>query len=199
MLRWLGFCVVALLMLMCSVAKAEQYQSCNGITFYSADDDPAGLNIRSGPGTKHPVVGKTRWHHLYMTAFKVIGSQDGWFKVQAVGEWNYRKQQREALQSYAGIGWVSAKKLRVEYYAGDTIVLHSQPGSKASRSIPVELEISGPQRLVACQGQWVLVEHDEIIEMADDPKDEKSKTDRGWIDGICKKGKRCPFLPSGGQ
>lgn len=194
-----AFALAAMLCVTSAAAEAASAkQSCNGITLYSADKDPAGLNIRSGPGTNFPVLGTTRWRHLHMTAFTVTGSQNGWFKVQAIGEWDYKQQKLLPLQSFKGVGWVSAKKLLIEYYAGESIFLRNAPGSKSGRKISVELEISGPQRLLACKDHWVKIEHAEITEMADDPKDEKTAVYSGWIDGRCSKDKHCPFLPTGG-
>jgi hypothetical protein len=197
-LKLAALSILAATAMLPSNAVASEYQSCSGVTLYSADDDPAGLNIRSGPSTQHAVLGKTEHRQLFMTAFNVIGSQDGWFKVKAIGEWDYKLQGMKPLQSFGGIGWVSGKKLNVTYYAGETIFLHKTAASKKVKKISVELEISGPQRLIGCKGQWVLIEHDEITEMADDPKDEKSTVYLGWVDGQCNHGKRCPFVPTGG-
>jgi hypothetical protein len=181
-----------------SANAAKVKRTCKDITFYSADEDPAGLNIRSGPGIQHRVLGSTRWRNLHMTAFDVLDSQNGWFKVKAIGEWDYQRQKLLPLESYGGIGWVSGKKLLVEYYAGETIFLHHALRSKSVQRIQVELEISGPQQLLACKSNWVKIQHSEITEMADDPKDEKSIVYSGWIDGRCSKDKHCPFLPTGG-
>nr|WP_240049151.1 SH3 domain-containing protein [Parerythrobacter lutipelagi] len=173
------------------------FEACNGIYLYSADKDPAGLNIRSGPGTQYKVLGRTNWQHLKMTEFKVLGSQDGWFKVLPNAEWNYRTQKLEPLAGYAGEGWVSAKMLEMTYYEGDEFDLHAVPGSKDKQHFIRELEVSGPQKLASCKGRWVQIEHSEWT-LADDPEDEVETVYAGWILGFCASGKPCPFLPTGG-
>jgi Bacterial SH3 domain len=194
------FALTALAVSPASAAPADTgagKQRCNGITFYSADENPAGLDIRSGPGANYPVLGKTHWQHLFMTAFKVLDSRNGWFKVQAISEWDYGLQKHVPLKGYGGVGWVSAKNLLVEYYAGETFFLHRNPGSRSGRQILVELEISGPQRLLECKGSWVRIEHLEIIEISEDGAD-KVESVKGWINGSCDPKKHCPFVPTGG-
>jgi hypothetical protein len=178
--------------------RPEGFQACHDIYFYNADEDPNGLNIRSGPGLDFRVLGTTRYKHLFMTEFAVIGSQDGWFKIRPTAEWDYRNRKLTPLQGYAGEGWVAATKLEMTYYAGDQFDLHKRPGSKESQHIFEELEVSGPQKLISCQGDWVQIEHSEWT-WDDDPDDAVETVYSGWIPGKCVAKQRCPFLPTGGM
>jgi hypothetical protein len=176
-------------------AKKRGFQSCKNIVFYSADEDPKGLNIRSGPGIHFPILGKTAWRELDMTAFQVLGSENGWFKVKAIGEYGYRERRIKPLRSFGDIGWVSGTKLNIHYFEGTNFFLHVAPASTQREKVLVELEVSGPQRIIACEGNWVLIEHYETVSI----EPEREITKSGWVPGSCPPpGRRCPFRPSTG-
>jgi hypothetical protein len=77
---------------------------------YSSDPDPAGANVRSGPGTQYPVIGvltPDANDAFFTPEFRVTDFQDGWFKIgdAVVGQFTGGPE----VTVFEGPGWISAK------------------------------------------------------------------------------------------
>lgn len=84
---------------------------------YSDDSDPAGTNVRSGPGTDHDVIGvfkavQDTSGYVWSPEFAVTAFEDGWFKIGDARMRDYGDF--PPLQVFAGPGWVSAKLVEFE-------------------------------------------------------------------------------------
>lgn len=161
------------------------------IAGWSADPDPAGLNVRAAPNASARVVGKIPppWKapdrsgdagETYRSQFRIAGYRDGWFLIRdisAPGVAYGERYPRNLPQPYRGQGWVSARLVGAAlannnlppgrlYLAPST---HAATRPALRRGEPVS---TGDivQRLHACSGPWGLIE----IEGT-----------RGWWAGIC--------------
>ena len=181
-----------------SPALASLATPCSDIVLYGDGiDHPEGVNIRSGPSNGFKIVGITRPQNLYDTAFAVSASQNGWLKVRVIGELGYRTGKLATASGFSGSGWVSAKQLFIRFPAGKSFLLRSAAGSSKGRRFLVELETSGPQRILGCSGSWVRIAH---LEDTMNDNDELHSTEyAGWITGRCLPRGPCPFRPSWGK
>src|SRR4051812_13346244 len=79
---------------------------------YSDDSDPAGTNVRSGPGTSYAVIGvllpeTVEESYSFGPEFAVTAFDHGWFQI---GDANYGDYGGEGEKRvFDGPGWVSAK------------------------------------------------------------------------------------------
>lgn len=155
------------------------------IRAWSTDTDPDGQNVRAGPGTGYAVIGRLPApQHSGDTGFatevSIVGSQDGWFRIDAATINNYVDDNGPDVV-FEGDGWVSGRLLGLSVEGS---YLYTEP----SRHAPVALDLherpdlrqgpdyTGPslERLHACMGNWAEVEVTDL-----------GKRFRGWTDDIC--------------
>jgi len=161
------------------------------ISAWSADTDPAGMNLRAAPSAQARVIGRipAPWKapdrdgdagSTYRSEFKVIGYQNGWFLVRdikAPGVPYGERYPRSLPQAPRGQGWVSARLVGAALANGGLPPgrLHQAPNDNSAHANVSRQD--GPvgtgdpvQRLFACSGGWGLVE---------------IGGHRGWWRGIC--------------
>lgn len=133
------------------------------------ETDPAGLNVRSKPdqgstilGTLPPVITSRELDGLKVRVeVLALGSEKGWFRI-AQAQDNELLTGRPERTMFKGQGWVSGRKLRVKSQAR---AAYAQPDSKS----PVAFSFSDGSSfdndqmtqagsLIACRGDWALVE-----------------------------------------
>jgi Bacterial SH3 domain len=140
---------------------------CN-FTAFSDESDPGGLNVRAGPSTKFPVVGKLPpiWVEKggvlqIRVGTEVTDASNGWFKIRDSYDED-RLTGEPARPTYTGEGWVSGRKLVVMV---QTNVAHLKPD--ASSPVVLQLDeslafggdaLEKATRMVDCQGEWVQLE-----------------------------------------
>jgi hypothetical protein len=131
----------------------------------STDKDPKGLNVRAGPGTDYPVIGRVPPPIIvedkeYPAQVQITGSKDGWFRIKRAAQQHYDETWTTAFK---GKGWVFGGLLGI--LGLYELRLHSEP----SMSAPVVAEFfhNGPNgewggpdsikvdRLNSCRGYWV--------------------------------------------
>lgn len=140
-------------------------QACE-ISAWSIDSDPAGLNVRAGPGEDHPVIGRLPPPELiggdeYGTEANIVASQDGWFRIDRATTNNYGDG--DSVVVFEGDGWVSGRFLRRSI---EGLELHVAPAADAQVVFDFADhpgEEKGPdyfefERMRACQGWWIEVE-----------------------------------------
>jgi len=145
---------------------------------FADDDDPAGLNVRAEPGTAARVLGTlppvvvdhANGDFRVRIPLDVRGVRDGWFRIAGAHD-DVTLTGKPARPVYAGVGWVSGRKLAVKSQATRG---HARPDAAS----PVRLRMADDEgfdndamvsagRLVDCDGAWALVEVDETRLPAD--------------------------------
>lgn len=167
-----------------AAAHATEYPTSRcSFTAFVAAPDPEGINLRSGPGFSHGIVGRLppKGHHVddsslpAMVEVEVLDAKDGWFQIRNAKD-NVELTGRPARKLHKGYGWISGNKLTVHSQAS---VARSQPQARA-RAIAKEdgdaplLDIQGGHGLVDCKGGWAKVEFG---------PEKARKT--GWVDKLC--------------
>lgn len=87
---------------------------------YVGDKDPAGLNVRSGPGTEYPILKTLPTDRTVAVA--ITASAGGWFRINNVwicGELN--------IDTMDLVGWVSGTLLQVRVNYEIDVPLFSEP------------------------------------------------------------------------
>lgn len=153
---------------------------------WSTDPDPEGLNVRSGPGASHPVIGRLPppqdiEGERFATEVSITGSRDGWFRIDQATINNYIVDFGPDVV-FEGEGWVSgrhlglsveANRLFAEPSAEASVVLDVQKWSEGRSLSPEDLS-HRLRRLHACMGNWVDVE----VSIA-------GERFRGWTSDVC--------------
>jgi len=132
----------------------------------SNDRDPAGLNVREAPDLNAPILGRLLpptdigGGTMVRASVQVIGYRKGWFLIEA-GPYNDSDVPPGRPRPHSGRGWVAGNMLTAELLrdrlkhapsekSGDVVFLVSDAGSD-----PQNVKM---RRIVACSGDWVLVE-----------------------------------------
>jgi hypothetical protein len=176
---------------------------CHFVAFVE-ESDPAGLNVRAGPSTKAAVVGtlppvwKDDEGMQARVVVKVTGTANGWFRIREAFD-DESLTGQPARPAYAGVGWVSGRKLVVKSEANAG---HSRPdrGAPVTVQLKDDLVFDGNStisagRPVDCKGGWVLVDYDES-RFSDDMRPflqistaaragQPKGRFRTWLDKIC--------------
>jgi hypothetical protein len=158
---------------------------------WSADTDPAGLNVRDEPSERGRVLGRVppAWTApgrdgdpgtTYRSEFEIAGYRDGWFfirKIKAPGEDYNERYPRSRPQPFRGQGWVSARLVGGALSNGglpNGRLMQAPNAHAAYREVTRSGEpiTTGDivQRLYACSGNWALIEMEGV---------------RGWWNTIC--------------
>ena len=124
---------------------------------YVGDPDPAGLNVRSGPGKQFAVVGKLPQVE-YNLVVHVTGATGQWLRVEGA------ETQETGEVVFKGAGWVYGPMLvtQTKNYAGldpeePRVKIFKAPSLKAAvvLRLPNETEVT----LIGCKGTWAHVRH----------------------------------------
>lgn len=126
-------------------------QSCSASAFV-ADTDPAGLNVRSGPGSNFEVIDTLPTNEPVEVS--IVGTTDGWFLLN--------EAQSPAQQELEQLGWVYAPLLGVTTTSLDINApdapakLYASPdgASTVLAEIPKFSEVT----LLSCSGDWLQVQ-----------------------------------------
>jgi hypothetical protein len=152
---------------------------------YSDDSDPAGTNVRSGPGTDHGIIGvllpeTVEESYSFTPEFQVTAFENGWFQI---GDANYGDYGGDGeKKAFKGPGWVSAKL--VEYDIEDPL-LRDGPSLDAATVLDMNslydeanawnLSDVRVQTVHACEGGFL----DVTVTNA------AGQTKRGWVTHLC--------------
>jgi len=131
------------------------------VSAYVSDPDPAGLNVRAGPGAKHEVLG-VLFNEDPGTIIHIVQSRAGWMRFDKI-----------LLDPFAGQpgkkppaeGWVSGKQLSVDPQVddggvtgleGDEFYLYARPDDQAKKLRKLAHE-DMKIVLLDCKGRWLKV------------------------------------------
>ncbi|WP_017651559.1 SH3 domain-containing protein [Fortiea contorta] len=124
------------------LAKSKNPQKCD-ILAYVTDQDPQGVNVRSGASSKNKIIGTIPVNETV----NAIASADTWVKVT------------NASGGFQGTGWVSSSMLGIASRGYDTngVNLYSNPNQKSRKvgQIPPIVNV----KLLSCKGDWAQVEY----------------------------------------
>lgn len=150
-----------------AVAASGDIAACN-ISAWSTDPDPAGLNVRAGPGADTAVIARLPAPlkvegYTFGAEVSITGSKDGWFRIgKAVLEDYVGNQKTKVL--FEGEGWVTGRFLSLTVNAIDLRRAPSGSAPVVTRLIGEDAEGvgAGPdsfaiERLEACEGNWVKI------------------------------------------
>ena len=129
---------------------AEAITSCD-VAAYVIDQDPNGLNVRSGPGKTYKTIGNLPNQQVDGIAVHITGFQCDWARIdKAVEEGG--DQERTFFE---GDGWVYAPLLGV---GGMQTKLFEQQSAKSRVVIIIP---AGDDTVIVrgCRGKWMYVEH----------------------------------------
>lgn len=173
---------------------------------FVSETDPAGLNVRAGPGTTQKVVGTLPPVKLSgdeppvraMVEVEVSAGANGWFRIAKARD-NEMLTDAAPRPMFKGSGWVSGRKLTVKSQAvagrqgpdaKAPAVLSGQEGAGFDGDVFVQ---NG--RLLGCSGKWVLIEYGpfpadgEAMAGLDVKPAAKAGAESGrvraWVDRIC--------------
>ncbi|SDZ15079.1 hypothetical protein SAMN04487939_11874 [Lysobacter sp. yr284] len=171
---------------------------------FVTETDPAGLNVRAGPGTAHKVLGtlppirhsRDEPPMSAMVEVEVIAGADGWFKIRGAQD-NDALIEGPQRPMFKGTGWVSGRKLTVKSQASSG---RQRPDAKApavmighdAMSFDTDAFV-GSARLAGCSGRWALVEFGPIERDDDSGLEIKPAAKAGlaggrfraWVDRLC--------------
>lgn len=168
-------------LLLMPVSAVEPDQICDFYAF-TADPDPAGTNVRAGPGTSFPILsvlpqsyGSAEFDGEFAPDLHVIGFSDGWYQIESASVGLYGDAEETTI--FEGPGWISSRL--ASFYVED-LFLAVAPEADAVRNVDISSDswqYSGPtlQAVHGCLGGFV----DVTVANAE------GETARGWTDNIC--------------
>lgn len=195
MLKYVGPTLVMLFAgttLAASPATPPQETKCE-IGGWSIDSDPQGLNVRSAPDAKAPIVATlppVRYKKMsddypalgIGPSFNIIGSSNGWLKIQGGNDDDSMIIDQKARKTYAGIGWVWGGKVGLNL---QTTRGFEKPDPKSTvlfnatgQDVMAENSVTG---IAACDGKWVLAD----ARPYEEPTAKQRASIRAWFRGAC--------------
>jgi SH3-like domain-containing protein len=127
---------------------------------YVVDPDPAGLNVRAGPGKASPVVATLK-HADYSVAMTITGATGQWVRIEKA----FAEETDEEL--FKGPGWVYAPMLatqtndRAAREGGKpSVKIFKEPGKRGAvvTLLPTETQVN----IIGCKGGWAQVRYKKI-------------------------------------
>lgn len=125
---------------------------------YVIDKDPNGLNVRSGPGKSHAVIGNLPYQQYTGVGVHITGSSGDWVQIDFAAE----EGTEEDRTLFKGVGWVYAPLL------GLTGIAHPEGGTLLYREAfqktrVVKIVPGGDDVTVwGCRGKWFYVEYKKV-------------------------------------
>ena len=141
----------------CNARKPTENQRTCDVGAYVIDKDPQALNVRSGPGTKYKIIDKLPTvYDIAPVQVRIAASMGKWVMITEA------REPAEGKIEFQGRGWVYAPLLGTSTAAPVyPISLYAQP----NRGTPIlgTLEPTTSVKLNTCYGEWVKVEHKNIL------------------------------------
>ena len=129
-----------------SAGAARQASPC-ALSTYVTDQDPAGLNVRSGPSSEARVLRIVSNGPAGVASIK--GVSGAWFRISRIVD-----AETDAVL-FRGDGWVHASLLGLDVANGDP-TLYSEP-SAGSRVLARLVADQSGVTLIGCEGRWAKV------------------------------------------
>jgi uncharacterized protein YraI len=133
-------------------SAAERVVPCD-VKAYVNDPDPKGLNVRSGPGTQHSIIGNLPDQQAEGIEVHITGSSGDWVRIDSAVE-----QGGDAERSFfSGAGWVYAPSLGVEGVGGLPRGTPLYTGPSKGKPF-AHMSADDGARVRGCAGKWTQVE-----------------------------------------
>jgi SH3-like domain-containing protein len=126
---------------------------------YVNDRDPKGLNVRSGPGSTHALIGNLPNEGVEGIVVHINGSQGDWVRIDLAIEEGGDTERT----FFKGEGWVYGPLLGVDgvgWIEGGTKLF--QEPSQTSRILARMLAGGDGAKVRGCKGKWTYVEHKKV-------------------------------------
>lgn len=148
---------------------------------YSDDSDPAGTNVRSGPGTSYEIIGvllpeEVEESYSFTPEFQVTAFDNGWFQIGDAVAGQYADGPERTV--FMGPGWISAKLVEFDiedWRLRDGPSLESNVILSMDSDTPWSLDDARIQAVHACEGGSL------DVTLVNPPGDTK----RGWVTDLC--------------
>lgn len=162
---------------------------------WAVDRDPRGLNVRAAPSAQARVLGTlpplsvSEDRPDFGVPFRITASRDGWLRIEGAKD-DPSRSGGAARATYAGSGWISGGFVRFKVQSAHG---HRAPDAASERIVDLGddalTDLARLTRVVACSGDWALVEF--VPEKRRDPATQAllDATDRSprraWFRGTC--------------
>lgn len=122
---------------------------------YVIDQDPKGLNVRSGPDAGFTVIGNLPKRYETGVSVHITGSSGDWVRIDSGVE----EGAEEEKIFFKGVGWVYAPLLGLSGIGGGTPLYReaSQKGRVIKR-VPGDEHVN----IKGCRGEWFYVEYEKV-------------------------------------
>jgi hypothetical protein len=165
----------------CTGAAAGMETTQCDLAAWIAEDAPADLAVRAGPGPDYPAVAVVPGPYsdgaeTYFPEVTITGSRDGWFRISQIVTDLYGGLPTDPVTNFSGEGWLPGTVLRIWL---ESRFLLSRPSDDAPAIHAVSTASSSSDyfridTFHACEGIWVEVEGDFDGERP-----------RGWSRDVC--------------
>lgn len=125
---------------------------------YVIDQDPKGLNVRSGPGASFATIGNLPHRYETGVSVHITGSSGDWVRIDS----GIEEGAEEEKTFFQGVGWVYAPLLGLNGIAhpgsGTPLYREASQKSRVIKRVPGEeyVDIKG------CRGEWFYVEYEKV-------------------------------------
>ena len=123
------------------------------------DQDPQGLNVRSGPGKDHAVVGNLPRKEDTGVAVHITGASGSWVRIDSA----FEEGTDEESPLFKGVGWVYGPLLGLSAMAlqkgGTPLYRDSSTKTQLVVRVPGGEGVS----VKGCRGKWLFVEYKNVI------------------------------------
>jgi uncharacterized protein YraI len=128
------------------------------VTAYAIDQDPKGLNVRSGPGKSYAVIGNLPNKLDTGVGVHIAGSNGDWVQIDSGVEEGTDEEQT----LFKGVGWVYAPLLGLTGIAlnegGTLLYREASLKSRVVKRVPGGDDVN----VWGCRGEWLYVEYKKV-------------------------------------
>ncbi len=155
-----------------AIADPPDMAVCN-TNGWATDRDPKGLNVRSGPSAKAPVIAHFKYRAEAANGsnvqFDIKGYKDGWLLIEngAYGDYG-DPEPKEPV--YSGKGWISASMVAGQLFGGANRLFSAPSKDAPSKKFAKTPDAVTVKKALECRRDWIKVETDEGA---------------GWVGGLC--------------
>jgi uncharacterized protein YraI len=125
---------------------------------YVIDQDPQGLNVRSGPGKDHAVVSNLPRKEDTGVAVHITGASGNWVRIDLA----FEEGTDDEANLFKGVGWVYGPLLGLSGIAlqkgGTPLYRDSSTKTQLVVRVPGGEDVS----VKGCRGKWLLVEYKNV-------------------------------------